>query len=314
MSVPKDPDMDLVCQIEARATELRQFFDLSRLEDSGSTAAKIRKYYEDSRVGYRLVHSRDGAMHMALNPDGSFDRAGYEGQSSLVADRFLPATTDVLELACGNGYNLGLLADQHDGKRFLGLDLVESQVERANQLLARHKNAHAVVGDFQELEFADDSSDLIFVIESLCHATDLEKALREVRRVLRPGGRFIVIDAWRTGEFDTFPQSVRDAAAYVERAMAVADAQQFPVWQRVAHAAGLRVTEDLDLTAQIMPNLERLARITKTRFLSHPLRARLLKRLVPGTLLTNAVSGYLIPLTVRIGAHTYRLVTLEHVE
>jgi len=98
----------------------------------------------------------------------------------------------------------------------------------------------------------------------------------------------------------------------VERAMAVSDGQQLPAWRATAGDAGLRVTEDLDLSAQIMPNLERLARIAETGLLSHPLRARLLKLVVPRPLLMNAVAGYLSPLTIRAGAHTYRLLALEH--
>lgn len=291
---------------------LGRLFDMSRLAGSGDTPAKIRRYYEDSRLGYRLVHSREGAMHMALNPAGTFDRAGYEAQARLVEDRFAPATTDVLELACGNGYNLELLAVRHADKRFLGIDLVERQLARANARLAAHDHARAVAGDFQALGLDDDAFDCVYVVESFCHATDLPAAFAEVTRVLRPGGRFVVIDAWRTAGFDDLPPTVREAALNVELAMAVADGQRLPAWQDAALQAGLRVTEDVDLTAQIMPNLERLARVAETGLLSHPLRARLLKLVVRRPLLMNAVAGYLSPLTIMAGAHTYRLLTLEH--
>jgi len=308
----RQPDPALVAEIERRVAVLRSCLDLSRLDGSGDTPAKVGKYYEDSRVGYRHVHSKAGAMHMALNPDGRFDRAGYEGQSRLVEERFAPTTDDVLELASGNGYNLGLLAERWPDKRFRGVDLVEDQVDRANSLLADRPNAHAMVGDFQALALPDDAIDCIFVVESLCHATDLAKAFGEARRVLRPGGRFIVIDAWRTDAFSALPAGVRDAAVSVERGMAVADAQELSVWQRTAADSGLRVTEDLDLTEQIVPNITRLAKIADERFLSHGVRARLLQKVLPEALLLNAVSGYLMALTVEIGAHTYRLLTLEH--
>jgi ubiquinone/menaquinone biosynthesis C-methylase UbiE len=310
--VPVQPDPDLLAELDRRVRLLGQFFDLSSLDGAGNTPAKIRKYYEESKIGYRLVHSKEGAMHMALNPEGEFDRDGYEGQARLVEDRFQRATTDVLELACGNGYNLELLAGRHQDKQFLGLDLVDQQVDRANEILTTHDNARAVVGDFQALELADASYDCVFVIESFCHATDLPQAFGEVKRVLRPGGRFIVIDAWKSDMFAEFPVDVQETAVNVERAMAVAETQQIGAWKRIAAATGLRVIEDLDLTAQIVPNLERLARIAETRLLSHPLRARFLKLLVSDTLLTNAVSGYLMPITVGLGAHTYHLVMLEH--
>lgn len=310
--VTSDTNAELVRELDRRVDLLGQFFDTSRLAGHGDTPGKIRKYYEDSQLGYRWVHSKDGAMHMALNADGRFDRSGYGGQSRLVEDRFLPTTADVLELACGNGYNLELLAARHQDKAFLGLDLVQEQVDRANEVLGARGNAHAVVGNFQSLDLPDDSYDCVFVIESFCHATDLRRAFSETKRVLRPAGRFIVIDAWRTGAFDSFPPNVRGAAANIERAMAVADAQQLPYWKRVTSDSGFRVVEDLDLTPQIVPNLERLARIAEKHLLSHPVRARFLQMILPDTLLMNAISGYLMPVTVALGAHTYRLVMLEH--
>lgn len=306
------PPPELLQEIDRRVALLRQLFDLSRLTSSGDTTAKIRSYYERSRIGYRLVHSKDGAMHMALNPDGRFDRAGYEGQVRLVEDRFFGTTVDVLELACGNGYNLTLLASRHRRLRFLGLDLVQAQIDRANRALGGAPNARAVVGDFQALDLPDASFHLVFVVESFCHATDLPRAFSEVKRVLRPGGRFIVIDAWRADGFDRLPRNVCEAAASVERGMAVADVQQMSAWKQVATEHGLRVVEDLDLTDQIMANLERLARVAETRVLMHPRRTRLLRLVLSDTLLMNAVSGYLMPLTVASGAHTYRLVMLEH--
>ena len=165
---------------------LRGVLDVSRLEGQGSTPAGIRRYYERSRLGYRFVHSGQGAMHMALNPGGEFDAAGYEGQALLVDARLPEGASDVLELACGNGFNLRLLAERSPGIRFAGVDLVAAQVRRAQRALADLPRARAAVGDYQALAFGDATQDAVFAVESLCHATDLPRALGEVARVLRP--------------------------------------------------------------------------------------------------------------------------------
>jgi SAM-dependent methyltransferase len=305
-------DPQLVDEIERRLRRLRARLDLSRLEGQGATPAAIRSYYERSRLGYRLVHSEQGAMHMALNPDGVFDRAGYEGQARLVAERLPAPTRDVLELACGNGYNLRLLAGSDPSRRLVGIDLVGAQVRRANRALAGLPGARAVVGDFQALPFADASQDAVFVVESLCHATDLALAFAQVARVLRPGGRFVVVDGWRTEAFDGLPAVVRDATVAIERAMAVSAGQSLTQWKRAASACGLRVAEELDLTAQIAPNLERLAAIAG-RFLSRPRLARAAHVIAPRPLIMNVVAAELMPLAVGAGAHTYRLIVLERV-
>src|SRR5437588_4529498 len=102
-------------------------------------------------------------MDMALNPGGTFDEIGYRGQAWLVTERMRDDDRDILELACGNGFNLNLLAQLHENRRFVGIDLVESQVARSNKLLGSRPNAKAEVGDFQDLRFADNSQDVIFV-------------------------------------------------------------------------------------------------------------------------------------------------------
>jgi SAM-dependent methyltransferase len=303
-------DRELVEEVEWRLRRLRGLLDLSRLEGQGATPAAIRSYYARSRLGYRLVHSEQGAMHMALNPDGVFDRAGYEGQARLIGERLQAAARDVLELACGNGYNLRLLAAANPGLHFVGIDLVGAQVRRANRALADLPDARAVVGDFQALAFANASLDAVFVVESLCHATDLPRAFTEVARVLRPGGRFVVVDGWRTEAFDALPAVVREATVAIERAMAVSAGQSLEPWKRAAADCGLHVIEELDLTAQIAPNLERLAAIAE-RFLSRPRLARAAQLVAPRPLILNAVAAYLMPCAVRAGAHTYRLIVLE---
>ncbi|MDX6717894.1 MAG: sterol 24-C-methyltransferase [Solirubrobacteraceae bacterium] len=301
---------DLLEEIERRLGRLRRVFDVSSLRGQGATPEAIRRYYERSRIGYRYVHCADGAMHMALNPRGTFDRAGYEGQALLVHERLAPGARDVLELACGNGYNLRLLAARNRGRRFVGVELIASQVARARRTLAHLPDARALVGDFQALAFADETQDCVFVVESLCHAIDLPRALSEAARVLRPDGRFVVIDGWRTDAFDGLPAIVREATVAIELAMAVSAGRSLSSWKSTAARCGLRVTEELDLTDQIVPNLARLAAIAE-RFVSRPALARAARFVAPDALLMNAVAAYLMPLAVQAGAHTYRLIVLE---
>lgn len=302
-----------VDELELRLRRLGAIFDLGRLDEQGTTSSGIRRYYRRSRLGYRFVHSRRGAMHMALNEHGTFHREGYERQAELVHDRLPPGTRHVLELACGNGFNLALLAARNPSVSFTGIDLVAAQVRRANRALAGHSRAAAAVGDFQALGTGDGTQDCVFAVESLCHATDTPRALGEVARVLRPRGRLVVVDGWRTRGFEDLPVAVRDATVAVERAMAVSGGQSLEDFKRVAQDAGMAVIEELDLTSWIAPNLRRLACIAE-RFVSHPRVARAARVVAPEALLMNAVAAYLMPLVVGAGAHTYRLLTLERTD
>ncbi len=186
--------MEIAVQEEfaERLAALERVFDMHLLEGRGEEEGEIACYYEQSRWAYRIFHSNDGAMHLALNPDGVFDKAGYHGQAREVERLIGPATERVLELAAGKGFNLRYLAERHPRTSFTGVDLIARHVDMARTKTKDLENVRFVVGDFHRLEFEAESFDVAFVVESLCHATDLHRALHEARRVLRPGGLFVV--------------------------------------------------------------------------------------------------------------------------
>ena len=54
----------------------------NELAGSGESLDSVIDYYDRSDLGYRWLHSSAGAIHLALNPDGKFDRDGYWGQAT----------------------------------------------------------------------------------------------------------------------------------------------------------------------------------------------------------------------------------------
>ncbi len=304
--------MEIAVQEEfaERLAALERVFDMHLLEGRGEEEGEIACYYEQSRWAYRIFHSNDGAMHLALNPDGVFDKAGYHGQAREVERLIGPATERVLELAAGKGFNLRYLAERHPRTSFTGVDLIARHVDMARTKTKDLENVRFVVGDFHRLEFEAESFDVAFVVESLCHATDLHRALHEARRVLRPGGLFVVIDGWRTKSFSTAPAVVQRAAIATERAMSVGRVWVIDDWLAAAADAGFEVVDDRDLTGQILPTVRRLERIARA-ILGFPRMARTAQRILPERFLMNGIAVYLMQLTLTTGAHTYRSVTLR---
>ena len=106
-----------------------------------------------------------------------------------------PRDAQVVEIFCGRGN--GLHALQH-----LGFTQLEG-VDFSAALLANYSGAaKCVVADCRQLPFPDASRDIVIVQGGLHHLPtlpgDLEQVVSEVRRVLRPGGRFMVVEPWRT--------------------------------------------------------------------------------------------------------------------
>jgi ubiquinone/menaquinone biosynthesis C-methylase UbiE len=169
-------------------------------------------------------------------------------------------------------------------------------------------NAYPTRGNFQSLPFSDNTFDLVYAIEGLCHATNMPLALSEVYRVTKPNGRFVVIDGWRSSSFEDLSPTIKYAAKLVEESMAVGMPSRLDVWKDQARESGWSLKEQ-EHTSSIMPNLERFARLAE-QYLDHPRLARLSQRLLPKRLLMNAVAAYLMPLCVQARAYTYSEVTL----
>jgi SAM-dependent methyltransferase len=298
-----------LAEFERRLADIERVFAIDSLHDRGRDLAEVERYFVDSSLGYRLLHTTSGAMHMALNPDGVFDESGYLGQAAAVEALLGPHPGRVLELACGKGFNSYHLAARLPDVEFVGTDLVRSQLDAAHSRAGGLTNVRYLVADFHRLPFADESFDLIFAVEGLVHALDVPRSLAEAARCLRPNGRLIVVDAWRTEHFDGLPLAVRKAAVITELSMAVTNVRQIGEWLSCAECAGFVVTDDRDLTYSVMPNLRRLERIA-AHFLRYPRLARLAARAMPLRLAQNSISCYLMPLTVEAGAYTYRLVGL----
>lgn len=91
----------------------------------------------------------------------------------------------VLEVGCGEG-ELAERVQRELGTEVVAVDQSERMVE-----LARARGIDARLGDVQELPFADGSFDVAVAAWMLYHAPDLDRAVAELARVLRPGGRLV---------------------------------------------------------------------------------------------------------------------------
>jgi ubiquinone/menaquinone biosynthesis C-methylase UbiE len=150
---------------------------------------------------------------------GFFERALFGGGREWVCSQ---ARGDVLEVAAGTARNLPYYPSD---VRLTGVELSPEMVaiaRRRQKELGREADLR--VGDVQQLEFGDASFDTVVSTLSLCTIPDDREAVREAYRVLRPGGRFLLLEHVRSPRLPVWlvqrlfdPLAVRFAADHLVR-------------------------------------------------------------------------------------------------
>jgi demethylmenaquinone methyltransferase/2-methoxy-6-polyprenyl-1,4-benzoquinol methylase len=104
---------------------------------------------------------------------------------------------DLLDACCGTG-ELILTARQHGrGRRWFASDFCEPMLRAGIRDHGLNEHVALSVADTQRLPFADASFDAVLVAFGLRNLGDLPLGLREIRRVLRPGGQLLVLEFFR---------------------------------------------------------------------------------------------------------------------
>jgi ubiquinone/menaquinone biosynthesis C-methylase UbiE len=194
---------------------------MSHHRRSESATERQRRVWDTSAPGYD--------KQMAF-----FEKVWFTGGREWVCSR---ATGRVLEVAVGTGRNLPFYPAEVE---LTGIDLSPRMLEIARERLAGlGREAVLLEGDAEELPFAADTFDTVVCALGLCSIPDDARAVGEMARVLRPGGRLLLLD--HVGS--TFAP-LRWAQRWVETASVRLAGEHF-TRRQLAHvqAAGLDVVE-----------------------------------------------------------------------
>ena len=104
----------------------------------------------------------------------------------------------VLDIACGTGdFSLAIARRMHPDSRITGLDLSEGMLAVMREKVAKaglSERVSCLQGDCEEMPFADGSFDVATIAFGIRNFEHRDAALREILRVLRPGGRLVILE------------------------------------------------------------------------------------------------------------------------
>lgn len=98
---------------------------------------------------------------------------------------------DILDVGCGTGRLLRKIRERWPNARLIGIDPADGMVKKARQMMP---DSTFIVSLAESIPLPDTSVNLVFSTTSFHHWSDQLQGIREIRRVLRPGGQFFLAD------------------------------------------------------------------------------------------------------------------------
>ena len=202
------------------------------MPDKDWTSEFRKVFASGSSVEVRISHIVDGDEYPAeLEPYSFVTRSELR---RVAAEVQVGAGDHVVDVACGSG-GPGLWVAATTGSRLIGIDIADTALDAARrraEVMGLGPLVEYRIGSFDDTGLAAASASAAMSVDALMFAPDKERAIRELARVLRPGGR-LVFTSWDFHEqpIDRPPQ-VDDHRPLLEAAgFRVLAYEDTPLWR-----------------------------------------------------------------------------------
>ena len=151
---------------------------------------RVRAFWQEHPCGTKFTNAQPGSRQFYESVEAH--RYEKEWHIPAAAGFANSKDLDVLEIGCGLGTDGAQFAKA--GAHYTGIDLTEAAVALARRRFEIFNlPGNFRVADAEQLDFPDNSFDVVYSHGVLHHTPDTAAAVREVHRVLRPGGRALIM-------------------------------------------------------------------------------------------------------------------------
>lgn len=228
--------------------------------------SSIARYYDYTLPFYNIFwHKKSNALHYGIweQDTRNLQEALINTNCYLAKKANIKTGDTVLDAGCGIGGSAIWLA-QNIGCSVVGITISDKQVTRAKQLARKHDVDSKVQffnRDFTNTKFKDESFDVVWAIESVCHATDKKDFLKEAYRLLKKNGRLILADGFQ--KRDTLDEAEDKLISDFCTGLQLPNIVKFSDFEKELKVTGFRDIEAKDKSDEARPSSKKLYRMCR---------------------------------------------------
>lgn len=223
---------------------------------------EIASYYTKLRSFYKNLHSKEGAMHFPIKTETVRSHAGGLMYQVMDLDNLIKKNNykKVVEMGSGAGFNIINLAKLNPDVEFIGYDLTQKNINETNEKIKAEglKNVEIKLKDFETIDFnVLEKKDLIYSIDAMCYAEDLENTVNNIFRTLNENGRLVLYDGYGTEKLRNANEDIVKAADYLAKGYILPNPQFLNDAVQSGERANFKNVNVKDYTENIFGNLKK---------------------------------------------------------